>query len=142
MGFVQRLRGGLARLMYGRNGADRLGLVTIWTSLGLNIVSVLLRGRVNAVSGVLYWASMALAVWAIFRMFSKDLYKRREENSRFLRLWWSLRNGHKSARERRADTEHKYFTCKKCKTICRVPAGKGKVEITCPKCGAKIRGKT
>ena len=43
---------------------------------------------------------------------------------------------------RHADKEHKYFTCKSCKTICRVPAGKGKIVITCPKCGAEIKAKT
>lgn len=42
---------------------------------------------------------------------------------------------------RRADKEHKYFTCK-CGAICRVPVGKGKIVITCPKCGAKIEAKS
>ena len=43
---------------------------------------------------------------------------------------------------RHADKEHKYFTCKNCKAICRVPVGKGNIVITCPKCGAQIRAKT
>ena len=40
------------------------------------------------------------------------------------------------------DKEHKYFTCPNCKTVCRVPRGKGKIVITCPKCGGEIRGKS
>ena len=40
------------------------------------------------------------------------------------------------------DKAHKYFTCKNCKTICRVPVGKGKIVITCPKCGAQIHART
>ena len=46
------------------------------------------------------------------------------------------------SRNRDADREHRYFTCKNCKAICRVPAGKGRIVITCPKCGAQIKGKS
>lgn len=142
MGLMQRLRHGLTRLMYGRSGADQLGMAMIWISLGLNLVSAMLRRWSPGAGAALYWAAMALLAWALFRMFSKNIYKRREENSRWMRLVWKLKNGRRSAKERRADTGHKYFTCKSCKTVCRVPAGKGTVEITCPKCGAKICGKT
>ena len=44
-------------------------------------------------------------------------------------------------RPRRADKDHKYFTCK-CGAVCRVPVGRGKIVITCPKCGQKINAKT
>ena len=47
-----------------------------------------------------------------------------------------------NAKARHADKAHKYFTCKNCKTICRVPVGKGKIVITCPKCGAQIHART
>jgi RNase P subunit RPR2 len=142
MGFMQRLKNGFVRLMYGRNGVDQLGMATIWTCLILDIVSMFLQRRVPVAGAVLYWGAMALWVYAIFRMFSKNLYKRREENSRWVQLRWKFQSNHQNAKARHADKEHKYFTCKNCKTICRVPVGKGNVEITCPKCGAKIRGKT
>ena len=142
MGFMQGLKKGFVRLMYGRNGADQLGMATVWTCLVLDMISMFLQRRVPAAGAVLYWAAMALWALAIFRMFSKNLYKRREENSRWMQLRWRLLSGRQNAKERHADKEHKYFTCKSCKTICRVPVGKGNVEITCPKCGAKIRGKT
>ena len=48
---------------------------------------------------------------------------------------WGVKNRCAGARARHADKEHRYFTCKQCKTICRVPVGKGKIIITCPKCG-------
>lgn len=51
------------------------------------------------------------------------------------------RNNAAGAKARRADKEHKYFTCR-CGAICRVPVGKGKIVITCPKCGAKIEAKS
>ena len=51
--------------------------------------------------------------------------------------WWKQKNAFSGAKARHADKEHKYFTCKTCRTICRVPVGKGKIVITCPKCGKK-----
>ena len=47
-----------------------------------------------------------------------------------------------ASRARRADRDHRYFVCKKCGAVCRVPVGKGKIIITCPKCGAQIHART
>lgn len=142
MSFFRKIGNGMARLMYGRNGMDQLGLATVWGCLILDLAAAL-AGRASLLaSAILYYASMALWVWVIFRMFSKNLYRRRAENSRWMSFWWKLKSGNSGARARRADKEHKYFTCKNCKTICRVPVGKGKIVITCPKCGAEIHGKT
>ena len=78
----------------------------------------------------------------MYRMFSRNLPKRQAENQRFLNWWRPIGNRLSGVKQRRLDKDHKYFTCKNCKTICRVPAGKGKIEITCPKCGQKIMGKS
>lgn len=142
MGFFQRLKNGLARFMYGRNGGDQFGMALIWGCLILSIASSFIMRRWQIVGTVIYWASMAVWAYAIFRILSKNLYKRREENSRWLQFWWKLKSGTSGAKTRHADKDHKYFTCKSCKTICRVPVGKGKVVITCPKCGGEIHGKT
>ena len=68
--------------------------------------------------------------------------KRRGENQKFVNWVWRMKSSRAGAKERHADKDHKYFTCKNCKTICRVPVGKGKIIITCPKCGAQIHAKT
>ena len=144
MGVLYKCKMALQRLMYGRNGSDQLGRAAIVAALVLDVVSMfVIRNRHLQLVGILlYWVAMALLLYAIFRAFSKNLYKRREENSKFLQWTWKVKNGRSAAKARHADTAHKYFTCKNCKTICRVPVGKGKVIITCPKCGAQIRGKT
>lgn len=144
MGVLYKCKMALQRLMYGRNGSDQLGRAAIVAALVLDVVSmIVMRIRHLQLVGVLlYWAAMVLLLYAIFRVFSKNLYKRREENSKFLQWIWKVKNGRSAAKARHADTAHKYFTCKNCKTICRVPVGKGKVIITCPKCGAQIHGKT
>ena len=144
MGVLYKCKMALQRLMYGRNGSDQLGRAAIVAALVLDVVSMfVIRNRHLQLVGILlYWVAMALLLYAIFRAFSKNLYKRREENSKFLQWTWKVKNGRSAAKARHADTAHEYFTCKNCKTICRVPVGKGKVIITCPKCGAQIHGKT
>ena len=131
--------------MYGRNGVDQLSMVLLWGSVAVSLAASLVSGISDAfavVGMVISYLSTAMWVVALFRTFSKNLYKRREENSKWLRFWWKVKNAGKGAKERHADKAHKYFTCKKCKAVCRVPVGKGKVVITCPRCGNKMEGKT
>ena len=145
MSFFRKIGNAIARFMYGRNGMDQLNLVLLWGSVAVSLISSLVGGISDAFATagvVLYYLSMAMWIVALFRMLSRNLYKRREENSKWLRFWWKVKNAGKGAKERHADKAHKYFTCKKCKAVCRVPVGKGKVVITCPRCGNKMEGKT
>ena len=144
MGFFQRIGNGIARFMYGRNGMDQLNRALL---VGYLLLSVLrsaailwLKSRplVLATDLLLYLSAVLL----LFRMFSKNLPKRQAENQRFVSWRWRAKNRSASARARHADKDHKYFTCEHCKAICRVPVGKGKIIITCPKCGAQIQAKT
>jgi hypothetical protein len=138
-----KIKNALIRFMYGRNGADKLGQVMLWVYLGIMVLQLIF--------GSLEWTALAvvcqllmyvLMFVILFRMFSRNLGKRRAENQRFVNWWWRVKNSRGAAKARKADTDHKYFTCGKCKTVCRVPAGKGKVIITCPKCGTQIQAKT
>ena len=142
MSFFQRLRNALSRFMYGRNGVDQLGVCMIWGAILLDLAGMLIK-KSGIVSGIIGFAATALAIWALWRVFSRNLEKRRAENAAFLqKIWWPVKRRFASGRQQRMDREHKYFTCPKCKTVCRVPAGKGKIVITCPKCGAEIRGRS
>ena len=115
MGFFQKIGNAFARFMYGRNGGDQLGLFMIWVAIMLDIVGIFIK------NDVVYLA------------------KRRAENARFLqKVWWPL----KGKLHRLKDREHRYFTCPNCRTVCRVPRGKGKIVITCPKCRGEIHGKS
>lgn len=136
MNFLRKIGNSFARFMYGRNGMDHLNLALIWLCLICSLLSSLLR------IGILYYFSLAVWCIAIFRMFSKNVYKRQEENNHWYSFWCGLKGRVRGARERSRDKEHKYFVCKNCKAICRVPRGKGRIEITCPKCGNKIHGKS
>ena len=145
MGFFRQMGNALVRFMYGRNGMDQLNRALFYLYLGLWLLQIVFTmvGVTNTllrtVFDVLMWVVLVLL---FFRTFSKNLPKRREENQKWVNWWWRVRNAGSASRARHADKEHKYFVCKKCKTVCRVPVGKGKIIITCPKCGAQIHAKS
>ena len=141
--FFYKLSSAMARFMYGRNGTDQLNWAILVMYLVLWVIRILVSALDVTVAAMIIDVIMfLLAVVLLWRTFSKNLAKRRAENQRFVNWWWPIKNRFAAAKARKADKAHKYFTCKNCKTICRVPAGKGKIVITCPKCGHKIEGKS
>ena len=144
MQFFARVRDAMARFMYGRNGVDQLNIAMLWVSIGADLLATILMRQRNGLAYVglaLYYGSVVLWVLVLFRMFSRNLYKRQAENQKWLQARSRRRGAASAAKARRADRDHKYFTCK-CGAVCRVPVGKGKIVITCPKCGEKIHAKT
>jgi predicted RNA-binding Zn-ribbon protein involved in translation (DUF1610 family) len=123
--------------MIGRYGPDQLGIAAIVVSL----VASLLAGITGF--AVFRYVSYALLVIALWRMLSKNMHRRRAENDRFIRIWWPLRTKIKrfftGFKDRKS---HRFFKCPSCKNVLRVPKGKGKLQITCPKCGERFIKKT
>ena len=140
MHILEKIRSALFRFMYGRNGLDYLNQMLFRVLLVLYILCLFIREGIPG--ALLSWVVTFGWLYLMFRMFSRNLGKRREENQRFTNWWWGLKNKSQGARDRHADKDHKYFTCKTCGAICRVPVGKGKIVITCPKCGGQISAKT
>ena len=119
----------LAKMMYGRYGIDQLGTFALVILLILNIVFTL-TGR-----EAVYLVGLLLAVWCIWRIFSRNIARRYAENQKFMQLtdpmrrFWSAKiSGFLDLRT------HRHFRCPNCKQKIRVPRGKGKIQITCPKC--------
>ena len=145
--FLYRVRCSLERFMAGRNGTDQLnvGLLVLYVALSLLrsvviwLVPYEMLGLVSALWSVLLWA---LALRLLFRIFSRNLEKRRRENQRFLDWWIPFAGACGRRRARRRDRAHRYFRCRRCGAWCRVPRGKGRIELTCPRCGEKIRGRS
>ncbi len=142
MGFFQKIRNGLSCFMYGRNGADHLCLATIWTAIALDVIAAIFKLG-DVVEGLLGFVSTVLLLVTVFRLFSRKLDKRRAENAWFLqKIWWPIKGKFNKNKQQRSDKEHKYFICPNCRTVCRVPRGKGSIVITCPRCRSEIRGKS
>ncbi len=123
--FKEKLR----KFMYGRYGLDELSQVMIYLALGLWIVTIIFRSMVTDI------VAFILIFMAYFRMFSKNTAKRYEELQRFWACKQKVKNIPKTAKMRK--TYHIY-KCPGCKQKVRVPRGKGKIEISCPKCGTKF----
>jgi hypothetical protein len=143
MSFWERMKQGLRNFMMGRNGPDRLGVALLWAGLALNLLSSLLSGAA-AKSGSSILALLVLLMMAagygcyffsIYRMFSRNLYKRQAEESRFVHFWENLKTKWRQALNRfKNRKQYKYFRCPCCKTRLRLPRGKGVVTVTCKCC--------
>ena len=120
---------GMQKFMYGRYGTDRLSMVILIAGLVSSLLSSFIRRFPFNVIFLLL--SYGLMIWAIFRTMSRNTYKRYQENRRFLQFF-----------ERLKDRQHRYFECPKCHQTVRVPRGKGKISITCPRCKEKFIRKT
>ena len=120
---------GLRRFMMGRYGTDKLNMVILGTGLVFSLVSMFIRyAPVNLALMVISYGLMG---WAIFRTLSRNTYKRYQENRKYLMLLQRIK-----------DREHRYFDCPRCRQQVRVPRGKGKIAISCPKCREKFIRKT
>lgn len=119
---------------YGRNGFDNLAKISVIAS----IVTFLIygfcpRGVVKIIFCIITYALLGYA-W--FRILSKNIYKRVSENRKYLgavkmtKTKWQQRK------------THRFYRCPKCKTWLRVPKGKGKITLTCVKCGEKFDKRT
>ncbi len=130
------IRNALARFMYGRNGADQLGLFT----LGLYLAAWLI-GSLTRWPPVLI-LELVLLVLSLFRMLSRNLPKRRAENAKFLQAVRPLCARWQSFRTRAGDREHRYFKCPNCGQQMRAPRGKGRITVHCRSCGATFEEKS
>ncbi len=136
-GWFQRFNNTVQHFMYGRYGIDEFSKFLLMTGMALAVLSLF---RPLIWMGIIAYA---VIIWSYVRCFSKKFDKRRRE----LDKYWCIRNRLRSKfaffKKKHAERKtHRYFKCKMCKTTMRVPRGKGKIEITCPKCKSKIIKRT
>ena len=131
---AHKLKYKIAAFFAGRNGFDNLAKIIMWPSLIVMLVSGFIQ--ISWLSSALYGLSFVGIIYAYFRCFSKNIEKRQAENNTYL----SWRNLNKQRWNQRKT--HKFYRCKKCKTVLRVPKGKGKISITCRTCGERFITKT
>lgn len=135
--WFQELMYKMNRAMDGTYGHDALGTVLIVTSMILVVC--------GTIPGMQFLSVLALPImiWSAFRCFSKNIPARQKELDTYLRFIDKRKKNFKLYRhiwqERKT---HCYFKCKNCGAILRVPKHKGKIEVSCPKCGNKTMKKT
>lgn len=135
--WLEKMNWKMERFMRGRYGHDSLNAALCVLALLLIFVTAFVQIR---------WLSLTAFLplgWAMFRMYSKNLEKRRAENAKWLKLTAPFRKARALNQDKWADRKtHRYFACPKCHETMRVPKGKGKIEITCRRCGEKFQRKT
>ena len=131
MGMFRKIGDALRRFMYGRYGTDKLNQTLIIAALVLLLAGWLggrfLAGWLN----VLNFLAYVPLIWSIVRMYSRNIEKRRRQNAAYLRFLSALK-----------DREHRYYRCPRCRQTVRVPRGRGRINIRCPKCGEQFIKKT
>ena len=134
----------IQRFLYGRNGPDHLSRFMMWTALAGMILSLLLHPLGNGSLAALFWLYAIFAIlYSYFRMFSRNVYKRREENGRYLQRRRKLTRKLDTLKLRFQQRKtYRFFTCTSCKSLLRVPRGKGTVRVTCKQCGETFTKKT
>ena len=129
----------LRKFMEGRYGADALNrFLTVcgWVLLLLGFVLSALDSKVAlSVGSLLVTLSWALLIFSIFRTLSKNTSQRASENYKYFVYKNKVTGWFRRLKARWQDRKvHRYFKCPQCHATVRVPKGKGKIRITCPKC--------
>ena len=127
--FGTNLTAGMRRFMHGRYGPDKLNTLILCVGVAASLLTVFVPH--DGLNLLLTLVSYGMVGWSFFRMLSRNTYKRYQENRKYLMLLQRFR-----------DREHRYYDCPRCRQQVRVPKGKGKISITCPKCQEKFIRKT
>ena len=135
--FLDDLRYKFSRWMQGRYGTDEMNNALFWTFFVFWIMSLITK------KNIFYFIGLVFLGYCMYRTFSRDYLKRSNERLWFLKILDRVKRYPKRLKQRWDYRKtHKFFTCKQCGVMIRVPKGKGRVEITCPKCGYKFIDKT
>lgn len=125
-GFFDKLQ----RFMAGRNGYDRLCLISFFVYTALVIANIFVH------SLIIYIIEWLILGYIIFRMLSRKVYQRQRENMFFVRITNSMGAFFVRQKYKIRDIKtHRYIKCKNCKAKLRVKRKKGKHNVRCPKCG-------
>lgn len=130
-GDVMRQR--MMNFMRGRYGLDQLNIFIAGFIVFLMLLNLFLRNPVVSVLG------FALIVYLYFRMFSRNITKRSDENTLYLKKTWKIRmrlrkeKGYMQLRK-----THHIYHCPSCRQKIKIPRGRGKISITCPKCSKQF----
>ena len=135
------MRAWFTRFMAGRNGMDYLNRFLSVVVLVLLVLSMVIRN--SRWTGSLSMLALGLMIYLYFRMFSRNIYRRQQENGAYLRQRYKITSAWAGMRERWAQRkDYRFFKCPSCRTRLRVPRGKGKLNIVCRKCGTSFQRRT
>lgn len=127
---LNKIRNFLYKLMYGRNGSDTICKYSFFVIIFLTLISLFINNSIIRL--IIHLSNWILIIYIYFRIFSKNISKRRNENNDFEKRINYLKTRFKQRKN------YRFYNCPNCKTHLRVPKGSGKIIITCKNCGHKF----
>lgn len=132
------------QFMYGRRGNDELNVFILIIVFILAFLNIFFR------SYIVYILQSLFLVLFIIRFLSRNISARDRENNWFLKVKskFSKNNDYNTVNyndyqpKKEKEKKYKYFKCPNCSAKLRVPKGKGKITITCPRCRTSFKGKS
>jgi hypothetical protein len=123
------LKNKLTQFMYGRYGTDQLYIALI----GAYFVLIVANAFIS--SNIISMFMSAILIWTIFRTLSRNVYKRRMENEKFMKIWKPARaKGSLMIRRVKEIKTHRFRKCPHCKKVLRLRRMTGKHTVECPCC--------
>ncbi|AOZ94039.1 hypothetical protein PNBC_05885 [Paenibacillus crassostreae] len=124
----------LTSFMYGRYGIDQLYYASFVAFFIVTIFNTIIG------SSFLNFLVWVILIWMIFRTLSRNIYKRRMENEKFMRIWNPIKaKGSLNIRRIKEMKTHRFRRCPHCKTVLRLPRKSGKHTVKCPTCKQEFK---
>ena len=128
-----RIKEKIARYMVGRYGIDRL----YYFLLAICFIIIIINTFINSV--ILSLTESCLFIYAFYRVMSRNVYKRQQENEKFTKLIDKPKKFFNLQKCKLRDRNtHVYKKCPNCKNNLRLPKQKGKHTVACPCCQTRF----
>lgn len=120
----------MQKLLVGRYAQmDQLNTTLMRGSLILLFLNLFLP------TSIAFWLAVSLLLWLNYRFFSKRIYPRSNENTRYVSRVRQLKKKFDFSKEKLKERKiYTFFKCPNCKQQLRAPKGKGKIKVTCSTC--------
>ena len=116
--------------MQGRYGVDSLSRFLSGVLIAVIILGLFIR---IPFSGLITLALLVILYW---RMFSRNISKRYEENQKFLQLRDKFLGRFSNISSNLSQfKDYHIYKCPRCNQKIRIPRGKGHIMVRCPRCG-------
>jgi len=123
----------IRRLMQGRYGVDELSKMMVYASFFVMIVGSFAKNPYINLAGFM------IIIYSYSRIFSKNQRLCSAQNLKYMQLRDSfLRKISNQIQIMKLSKTYRVYSCPGCKQLVRVPKGKGRIEVKCPKCGTRF----
>lgn len=135
------MRNFFVRMFEGRYGFDDFSRFLNISAIFIIVISIF-AGR-GPFGSFIQLLGLFVALYSYYRAFSRKHYKRAKENVAYQKWSGKVHRRYEGLKIRFTQRkDYKFFKCPSCKATLRVPKGKGKIIVTCRKCGNRIEKKT